>query len=69
MTMLGVGLTLLVVTFLIGPSSLFLRSHSDNMFNDFLTVSEIEDRIRRIRLENKALEDELAQLSGSDSSN
>lgn len=69
MAILSAALALIIITFYVGPTGLYRKNHAENVFNDFLTVNQIEDSIRKIRLENQALEEELAQLSGSESSN
>lgn len=69
MVIISMGMVFLTISFYIGTTTLFNRSPADYLFSDYLTVNQIEDRIRDIRLQNQALEEELAQLSGSDSSN
>ena len=66
MSILFICLALGIIVYWIGPPGLMHKSFSDKLFNDFLTVNEIEDRIRNIRLGNKELEDELAQLGGNE---
>lgn len=66
-----IGLTLLLcsATFMIGPTVLTGKNDTERMFEDYITVNAIEDKIREIRINNQALEEELAQLRGSEESN
>lgn len=69
MYIMGCLLLLGWATFMIGPTVLTGKNDTERMYEDYLTVNAIEDKIREIRLQNKSLEDELAQLKGSDESN
>ncbi len=59
------GLFLLFAIFFWGTTSLFGGSPARKLYRDYLTIHQIEDGIRRIREENKQLEDELAALRAS----
>ena len=57
---------LAMIVFLIGPSKLMGGDPSNRNFQDFLTVTELEEEIRRIREENSRLLSELKPLQSED---
>jgi hypothetical protein len=69
MIILSMAIVLGSITLYMGTGKLVRRTYATFLLHDHVTVNAIEDRIREIRIENKKLEDELAALKGSDSSN
>ena len=51
----GFGLLLILVVFFWGSTSLFGGGNSRKLFNDYMTIHQIEDGIRGIRSQNKQL--------------
>jgi predicted nuclease with TOPRIM domain len=45
-----------------GTVKLYLGSNGKRVFDNYLTINELENNIRRIRVENSLLEDKLASL-------
>ena len=61
-----ISFTLFILLFVmtVGPVTLWGGDQAKPIFQGFLTVHQLEENMRSIRLENKRLEDELAALRG-----
>jgi hypothetical protein len=62
MLMNGAALFVFFVLFGWGSAKLYLGSSGKRVFDDYLTITELENNIRRIRIENAQLEEKLASL-------